>query len=320
MTVAVQTASGCGRALWVRMRRMIETVFHIGAHRCATTTFQTYLDQNRRALIRSGIMPWTPALSRDGLFGTLVRPPGQSDDAGDDLVARRIATRRRKMLDKGLHQLLVSEENMMGTPRDNLARHALYPGLLPRLSRFRDAFDGQVDRIGLVIRTYDAFWSSSFAFAVTAGHAVPDAATCDRIARQPRCWSHLVTEVRAVFPKTPLHIWTFEAFAGRPRRQLTMLCRTTTVAHLLDQTPVWANRSRDTDTLRMALHRSGRSAEADLIPADPGPWMPFDREQRATLGALYADDLAFLRAAQDPLLTFTEQTAIKVPSARRFAG
>ena len=317
MIAAVQGPANPAEALRGMVRRVIETIFHIGAHRCATTTFQAYLDQNRQTLIRSGIMPWTPAVTRDALFDRLVRPPGQDDPAFDAQAARRIANRRTTMERRGLRQLLVSEENMIGTPRDNIARHALYPGLLPRLSRFRDAFGGQVDRIGLVIRSYEAFWASSIAFAVMAGTRVPGAEACRRIANQPRCWSDLICKVRRLFPDTPIAVWTFEAFAGRPRRQLTMLSRDPGVGHLLDQSPVWANRSRDTATLRDVLTLQGRAEEAAMIPDSPGSWMPFDAADRAALAALYADDLTFLRGSDDPLLTFTERTAIKVPSARR---
>ena len=319
MIAVVQGPSNPAGTLRGMVRRVIETVFHIGAHRCATTTFQAYLDRNRRTLIRAGIMPWTPDVTRDTLFDRLVRPPDQDDPAVDAQAARRIANRCANMERRGIRQLLVSEENMIGTPRDNIARHALYPGLLPRLSRFRAAFGGRVDRIGLVIRSYEAFWASSIAFAVMAGTRVPDAATCRRIANQPRCWSDVVCDLRRLFPDTPIAVWTFEAFAGRPRRQLTMLSRDPGVGHLLDQSPVWANRSRDTATLRDVLLRQGRAEEAAMIPDHPGPWMPFDAMDRAALAALYADDLTFLRGHDDPLLTFTERTAIKVPSARRRA-
>ena len=317
MMAAVQPSCNPVGALRRGLRRVIETVFHIGAHRCATTTFQAYLDRNRRALIAQGIMPWTPSVTRDGLFDGLVRPPAQDDQAVDAAAAHRVSNRLSSMERRGIRQLLVSEENMIGTPRDNIARAALYPGLTPRLARFRDAFGGRVHRIGLVIRAYEAFWASSIAFAVLAGSRVPDAETCRRIANQPRCWSDVVCDLRRLCPDTPLSVWTFEAFAGRPRRQLSLLSRDPRVGHLLDQTPVWANRSRDTTTLRDVLTLQGRAADAAQIPDAPGPWIPFDAADRAALAALYADDLTFLRGCDDPLLTFTERTAIKVPSARR---
>ncbi|MFZ3581021.1 hypothetical protein ACOI1H_02465 [Loktanella sp. DJP18] len=319
MMITVQMPRDPVGSLWGTVRQVIETVFHIGAHRCATTTFQAYLDQNRQPLIRAGIMPWTPSVTREGLFDRLVRPPAQDDPGLDAQAARRIANRLSSMERRGVRQLLVSEENMIGTPRDNIARQALYPGLAARLARFRDAFGGRVDRIGLVIRGYEAFWASSIAFAVMAGTRVPGAEACKRIANQPRCWADVVCDLRRLCPDTPISVWTFEAFAGRPRRQLTMLSRDPRVAHMLDQTPVWANRSRDTDTLRDALVRQGRPDEAALIPDAPGAWMPFDAADRAALAALYADDLTYLRGQDDPLLTFTERTAIKIPSVRQRA-
>lgn len=299
---------------------MVETIFHIGAHRCATTTFQRALDRARHPLIRAGLMPWTPSVMRDTVFDPLVRQPDAIDDAGDAVVARRIAQRRAGIGPRGITRLLISEENMIGTPRDNLGRAALYPGLVPRLARFVRAFDGRVDRIGLVIRDYAAFWTSSIAFAVMAGHPVPDAVRLARIADQRRCWVDVVHDVRQVCPDVPLWVWTFDAFASRPRRQLGLLTGDPAIGaamgRALDTATIWANRSRDADTLRTRLIRQGRLREAAVIPAAPGPWQPFDAVQRARMAAVYADDLTLLRGLNDPLLTFVDRVAIKVVSSR----
>ncbi|SEN31002.1 hypothetical protein SAMN04488003_11313 [Loktanella fryxellensis] len=235
---------------------MVETIFHIGAHRCATTTFQRALDRARRPLIRAGLMPWTPSVTREMMFDHLVRQPDVVDDAGDAAVARRIANRRASIGHRGIVRLLVSEENMIGTPRDNLGRAVLYPGLVPRLTRFARAFDGRVDRIGLVIRDYAAFWTSSIAFAVMAGHPVPDAAALARIADQRRTWADVVHDVRQVFPDAPLQVWTFDAFASRPRRQLGLRPATRPSAVPWDG--------------RRTPRRSGPTAAATAIPCGRG--------------------------------------------------
>ncbi|WP_089903114.1 hypothetical protein [Loktanella fryxellensis] len=83
-----------------------------------------------------------------------------------------------------------------------------------------------------------------------------------------------------------------------------------------DAAPIWANRSRDGNTLRARLIHLGRHGEAAAIPASPGPWQPFDAGQRARMAAVYADDLTLLRALDDPLTTFADRAAITVLPAR----
>ncbi|MCF7699683.1 hypothetical protein [Loktanella sp. M215] len=141
MMGAVQTSVIPGAVLLCRVRRMVKTLFHIDAHRCATTMFQAELDQNRTSLICGCNMPRTGTVTHEGLFAHRARPPGHS--AADAEAARRVANRRRSMPGR-CPRLLVSKENMIGTPRGNLGRASLSPGLSPRLARFRAAFAGQV--------------------------------------------------------------------------------------------------------------------------------------------------------------------------------
>ncbi|MBU2357471.1 MAG: hypothetical protein KKB02_00840 [Alphaproteobacteria bacterium] len=141
MMGAVQTSVIPGAVLLCRVWRMIETLFHSGTHRCATTLFQTDLDQNRTAMIAACTMPRTRTVTREGLFAHRVRPPGHSD--ADAEAARRVANRRRSMPDR-CPRPLVSKENRIGTPSEHLGRASLSPGRLPRLPSFRAAFAGQV--------------------------------------------------------------------------------------------------------------------------------------------------------------------------------
>lgn len=302
---------------------MLETVFHLGVHRCATTSFQAYLDQNTGILSKAGIVAWTPQKTRSGLFSGLVRPPEDESDRSTQRqlrAAKDIAIARADLAGRGLRHLIVSEENMIGTPRDNLARGGLYPDLTKRLARFVAAFDGKIDRIGLCIRSYEHYWSSVLAFSVASGGDVPDADQVARLAVQPRRWSHIVNEVATVVPDAKIDVWTFEAFAGRSRRQFNMLTGRVDVAAMLDQTPNWKNVSRNCNRLRHVLRLKGHEEMADRLPRGSGNWMPFDTEQCAAMRAHYAQDKVWLKSA--PNIQFTELTAIKVlPSKdRRLTG
>ncbi|SEW24121.1 hypothetical protein SAMN04488515_1787 [Cognatiyoonia koreensis] len=283
----------------------VDIALHLGAHRCATTTFQTFLDQNRQQLAGHGVQVWTPANTRAGLFDGLICPPDQD-------ATREIARARTMAAGLQASQLVVSEENMIGTPRNNLAVGALYPGLTPRLQRFEQVFKGQVRRIGLAIRSYESYWVSTMSYAAIRGHALPDRAACAALATQQRSWTDIASEIRALFPSVPLHIWLFEVFANRPRRQFNMLSGRQDITHLLDQTPAWKNTSRTARQLRKRLKAQGRLSELALLPLGDQRWQPFTSLEQHHMAGRYADDIAYFRSGTDPLIQFTQNAAIKV--------
>ncbi|MCF6192421.1 MAG: tetratricopeptide repeat protein [Candidatus Hydrothermae bacterium] len=53
----------------------MDVILHIGAHRTGTTTFQTYLEDNRDHLNEIGTEFWGPNRTRSGLFSGLVKRP-----------------------------------------------------------------------------------------------------------------------------------------------------------------------------------------------------------------------------------------------------
>lgn len=294
------------KSLWRKGLRSMDIVLHAGAHRCATTTFQAYLDQNEDQLLAHGVAVWTPQTTRMGLFDGLVCPPGV-------YKTDRISHVRDVADALNVRQLLVSEENMIGTPRDNLRRGSLYPNVIQRLARFEQAFSGKVRRIGLAIRSYDSYWTSAMSFAAMRGEPLADRCQSAAIAVQPRTWTDVAKDIRAVFPNAQLHIWLFESFANRPRRQLNMLLERHDIMHLLDQSTARKNNSLATAQLRRRLRAHGRIADAALLPNANQPWRPFTALERQHLAAQYAQDMLYFRSGSDPKISFTENVAIKVP-------
>ena len=143
---------------------MLETVLHLGAHRCATTSFQTYLEQNASRLAMFDIAAWTPAQTRSAQFAGLVRPPEAETESNLQLekaASRLIGAKRDALAARGVRNLIVSEENMIGTPRDNLARGALYPHLsvfdnmafsLQIASRPKDEIKQKVEEVARILQ------------------------------------------------------------------------------------------------------------------------------------------------------------------------
>ncbi|RYG92349.1 hypothetical protein EU803_07930 [Loktanella sp. IMCC34160] len=288
--------------------RAVDVILHLGAHRTGTTTLQMFLQANEHRLATNRIRLWTPRRTRSGLFAGLMDPPDKlplMQNRGRVRAAGLVALECTRLAERGAATLLVSEENLIGNPRDNLRRNSLYPDLRGRLEGIALPLGRRCTRIGLSIRSYDTYWASALAFAVARGHALPTAARLDRLVTQPRRWSDIIRGVAKVFPNAEIMVWPFERFAGRPADELAML-----LGGVAPGAPVWPandwhNPSPRLDALRQAIAVRGEDPETALPPGD-GRWMPFDASQQATLRGKYREDLQWLRAGADGLARLVE--------------
>ncbi|MFK7941060.1 MAG: hypothetical protein AB8B82_16895 [Roseovarius sp.] len=284
----------------------METVFHLGAHRTASTCFQYYLRENVSGLARQGIATWGPRETRDGLL-TGVIPLSGTLSTGHDQLRRargRISLARQRLRDKSVQQLVVSDENMIGAPRRNLRDRKLYAGIGERMARFQDAFGHDVQRIVFSIRAQDMYWSSVLAYAVGRGHKVPDTDELDRLVTSNRMWRDVIRDLACAMPDTEILVLPYEQFGGRPELKLNWLtgCDTPPMKHARE----WINRAPSTSQLRQIL--LDRRQDPDLLPNEDGRWQPFDEAQRMALRESYADDLFWLRAGADGMATLIEET------------
>ena len=71
---------------------IMDVILHLGAHRTATTAFQTALRLQARGLALQGMAVWTPHVTRAGLFAGILPGPGLSAPARQlDRARGRIA-------------------------------------------------------------------------------------------------------------------------------------------------------------------------------------------------------------------------------------
>jgi hypothetical protein len=288
----------------------LEINLHIGAHRNASTTMQQFLDRNQTGLRQTGVEVWTPSRTRKGLFAGLIERP---EDVTEQLERRGsrscglIAIEMERLVRAGRRQLLISDENMIGTTRNNLRHVRLYPRVDERLRRFRPGLAPGLRRIGLSIRSYDTFWASCLAFGLTQGFRMPLTADLDHYITQPRRWRDLVRDVASAFPGVEILVWPYERFAGQPDVQLAIL--TGGIASDLPFTGArdWTNASPRCDKLRRILIQRGETALGRSFSDQDGRWMPFDEAQRLALRAQYAVDLDWLRRGADGLARLVEQ-------------
>lgn len=290
----------------------MEISLHIGAHRNATTTLQQFLDRNRLSLRQSGVEVWTPERTRNGLFSGLVERPEDITELIERRGARSsglIGIELELLARAGRRQVLISEENMIGSTRNNLRQVRLYPLADERLLRFKPAFGHRLRRIGLSIRSYDTFWASSLAFGIGQGFRMPMADDLDHYITQPRRWRDVIRDVAAVFPGVEIVVWPFERFAGQPETQLAVLTGGLRPGLPLTGARDWINPSPRCDKLRMILNMRGETDLGYRLCERDGRWMPFDEAQRMALRAQYSVDLDWLRKGADGLARFIDSGA-----------
>ena len=268
---------------------------HIGAHRCATTTFQAYMRHNRSRLDLRGTGFWGPLQTRKGLFnGVLPGPGGRPGRDRQRRATGRIQLRLARSAGLGLQRLVVSDENIMGSVRANLRLGELYCGVGERLARYSQAFGGQVTDVALSIRCLDLYWASALGYSLTRGRHLPSENELDRLVHNPRSWRDVVTDVACAMPEARIHVLPFEVFAGRPDAQLQAL---TGLEAPRNHARLWRNA---TPGLKQ-LHEELGPRTARSLPEGEGRWQPFSWMQQAALREIYADDMMWLTAGADGL-------------------
>ena len=281
----------------------MDVIFQIGAHRTASTSFQTYLRQNGPALAQMNIGSWGPYRLRKGLFHGVV--PNPKLGIGPKHLARaqgKIAMHLDRSAQKGVKHLLVSEENMLGKMRHNFSEHALYPAAGERLARYVAAFEGSVKALHISLRCPSTYWTSALSFCIPRGVRVPDEKRISTLARSPRTWRDVITDIAAAAPNTSIFVSTYEQHASAPQTLLTYLLGQTAPR---PTTLIWRNRRPSVQEL-IALPLGLRERMRLETQIHDNRWEPFTQSQRAVFQESYADDLFWLRAGADGLAHLLE--------------
>jgi len=303
MIAAVMISRPVGVALAKKVRRALEIVLHIGAHRTGSTSFQHFARENARGMAAQGVAVWCPRITRPELLSGIQPAPGRVP-AQIHRAEARLRLRCAEARAAGTKTLILSDENMMGTPQGNLQAAALYPGAGERLARIGAALQGQVARVVLSARSPDAYWTSLLAMTVARGHLVPGARTIKALVAARRGWRDVIADVACALPGAHVAVMPHEAFSSAPEARLdAMVGRSCGLPMRRD----WLNRAPDLPTLRRLLRDRGQNPA--VLPQGAGRWTPFDAGQIAALRESYADDLHWLTAGADGLAQLITWTA-----------
>ncbi|KUJ76940.1 hypothetical protein AVO45_10660 [Ruegeria marisrubri] len=272
----------------------VNVILHIGAHRCATTSFQRYMRCNSARLSRSGIGFWGPYRVRNDLFqGVVPTRTGFIAHRRRRQAVARVRVRLDRCARRGIKHLVVSDENMLGTMPRNLREASLYPNAAERLAAYAGVFGARVTEVVLNIRSLDQYWTSVMAYGAAKGRNMPGPAGMEKISRAGRSWRHVVGEVAQALPAARLKILPFESFAGHPDAQLAAL-----TGQPAPQT--------DRDHWLNAAPSPGESGATSPAQAGVEHRPLFSADQTARLREAYADDLVWLAGGADGLADLIE--------------
>ena len=284
-----------------KAQKILDVILHIGAHRTATTSFQHYMRENSSYFARKGIGFWGPARLRKGLLTGVIPRPLDHEPQKQFLRAKgRIALQLDRSEKSGLTQLIVSEENLLGTLRDNLRSGALYPAAGERIARFMAAFGPRVRGVSLTIRSLDKYWTSALSLSMTRGVSLPSPAKLGDISSATRSWSDVVTDVAAAVPNVPLRVVTFEATAGAADQ--TFAAVTGHNAPNLGHLPWRNSQPTPCELLELPLGLEQRNRLKGLCSGNR--FTPFSETEAAALRERYQDDIHWLASGAGGLAEF----------------
>lgn len=289
----------------------MEIILHVGAHRCASTSFQCYMRANTAALLAQGCGFWGPHRLRGGLLHGLGRMPLDGTTRAEAARARhRVAANVRRAEGTGLRRLVISDENMLGNIRRNLRRRRLYQDAGERMARLGEGFE-RVTRVHLCVRPQLDWWSSALAYAVMRGALLPGREDLEEISTSPRQWRDVVMDVACALPRAEIVVTPFGAVAGRAH---VGFAAATGRRGPDSGRAVWANRGPNAATLRHLIDTRGETPEIG-VPRVATNWRPFNRSQAMRLQHAWIEDFAWLAAGADGFarLVETEEDGLTVP-------
>ncbi len=266
----------------------MDLTLHLGAHRTGSTAIEKTLLASRDALRGAGVAIWpNEKLRQIKSFG------GVGDGRNGPAARQRFCATWDEVRQT---RLVICEENMLGTMQDNIEKAAFYPDVAVRMARYREFLPAAVSRIGIGIREYAGFWTSCYAY-VLGRMALPPLRAVGG-----RGWCDLIGELRGVFPKAEIVVWTLEdvkadlagvagRLAGVPFGGLLPVTRTVNAAPDAAYIPAMlALRARQPmmteDVLRAELAAMAKVAGFSI----------FNGSEHNALAERYAKDVAALTA------------------------
>lgn len=199
------------------------TCIHIGVHKTATTELQQALKAVEWRLARGGMCYLGP----DGLRGRMVQLEKVLGDP--DAGAAQQARARLVQATEGFGNLLLSEENILGTTRRASVLGqggAVYPGAQGRLACLLALLDRPEVEIFMAVRDPAGFLTSTFGQQLRQPMPVHEDVYLRDFRLQAFSWADLARRLLTVPGVRRLTVWRYEDYAAlRPQILQAMIGR-----------------------------------------------------------------------------------------------
>ncbi len=214
---------------------------HLGVHKTATSWLQSRMRAQRETLDATGVaVELPPECRRDTMSYHPV--PGK--------------------------KLVVSDENLIGTPRHVIKTAALYPQMEERLQRLQTP----PDRVFVALRNTPDYLASIYAEYLRHGGPRGEAQMRARFLTTPPDWAGFLRRVRTLFPKAELSIWDhadLEHLAGSILSDMT--------GHVLDWQLSGRPKRRRQSFAKISAKLGDRLDGPERVADTPySPWYPDD--------------------------------------------
>ncbi|QHQ34154.1 hypothetical protein [Algicella marina] len=299
----------------------MKLTLHFGAHKTASSYLQRTLAHNRDLLRRNGVGYVHLAMMRQKVTNPLAWARNFPDDKARVKASKtRAANFLQRMWGERLlgdgetpqRHLLLSDENLIGVPREMVNWRRLYPTLTERMEVLQPMLGDAVPRIYLCIRNPVTYAPSIFCEALVARNAAEfdlRSYRKDWLKHQPR-WSNVIGKLRHTFPNAEIRVWDFADFRALESR----------ILHEMADVPNGETFEPLTDIIRPSItdkaarkllwiqRWKGNQARFEALPevrrqyADGPKLQLWKSKDLPLLEDLYAEDLAGIAAMENVVL------------------
>ena len=188
----------------------MQIALHLGAHKTASTFIQNVLARNAATLRDKGVAIVPHGELRRNVTAKL----GKVGDKHRDAKRREAERFLETALAQPVRRLILSEENLIGSPHGLEADRELYASIPRKLSDLVPLLEGHDVTVFLSIRALAQFVSAILVECFRTGQyppAIPDRYLEDWL-DSTRNWTDVVGDIRAMFPGAPIVVWNHGDF------------------------------------------------------------------------------------------------------------
>lgn len=183
---------------------------HLGAHKTGSTFLQKSFLANLESLDSAGVAYAPLAEVRTEVTPAILRRHAWRTGGGDarsqcrEFLASALKDRRL---------LLLSDENLLGSPYRFSKRKVMYPKASRNIKALADLVGGNTDiTIYLAVRDYASWLESAYLQLLKRKQLIPFADFVRPIRLESLSWLALLRRLSAAVPRADLVVWRYESF------------------------------------------------------------------------------------------------------------